>query len=502
MKSEIKASFAIASSDGKKIYFLENADQERSALALQRLVAYDVETQQREELFKGPMQAGEPRFALSPDERQIAFEVSDAQSRATTLSIGNAAPVGAIYLVPTSGGPVRELGSPATRRIRPVGWSPDGKSVLSQRGNGHLWWVPIDGGESSQIGSGVFPLFESMNPDQKQVALTQASARQPLEIWVDPDLIHPKVEAPTGNIYVVQMDPGTGQLRGPAAPLTDNSAGTNCAPAWSPDGKSIAFNRPGPATPNGQRPRNWVVRSRETGAEKIYPVNGNTGQCRVAPVWFHDGKTLLNGSFLVQGANIFRTELETGQSTGLGILSYNPAAALSLDDKTLYLTAHDQTAKTTSIIAVDLASKEQRRIWVSPMAVDPNINIPLRLALSPDGRSLALVLSEGTKSRLIRVGTDGSGYRELHSAEGSGAAGAALSRSGLVWSRDGRALFFMDADASGQRLLRISADGSGKPQFTGLTIPSVDVVFDLSPDGRNLAIFSPRPPKIAATGSR
>jgi dipeptidyl aminopeptidase/acylaminoacyl peptidase len=174
------------------------------------------------------------------------------------------------------------------------------------------------------------------------------------------------------------------------------------------------------------------------------------------------------------------------------------AIAISPDDKTFYLTAPDEKEKKISIVSVDLASGGQKQVWMSPTTVDPTTYVPMRLAMSPDGRTLALVLTEGGKSQLVRVGVDGSGYRILYSAEGRGAAGSALSRSGLAWTNDGRSILFMDANKTGQRLLQVSADGD-KPEFTGLVIRDIfsDVIFDLSPDGRTLAVHSWDPPEIS-----
>jgi Tol biopolymer transport system component len=190
-----------------------------------------------------------------------------------------------------------------------------------------------------------------------------------------------------------------------------------------------------------------------------------------------------------------RMDLSTGQPVGLQFPTYKPAMALSPDDKTLYLTVEDQKDKTTSIVSVNLASGEQKMIWTSPIAADPTISVPLRLALSPDGRTFALVLTDAKKSHLIRVGIDGSGFREIYSAESGGAGRAEISRSGLVWSRDGRSILFMNWDSNkSQRLMRIAAEGSGKAEFTGLEIPSTDEIFDLSPDGKRIVFFSPRAP--------
>jgi hypothetical protein len=88
----------------------------------------------------------------------------------------------------------------------------------------------------------------------------------------------------------------------------------------------------------------------------------------------------------------------------------------------------------------------------------------------------------------------------LYSARGDAAGGSALSRSGLAWTDQGQAILFMDGNKSGQRLLRISSDG-GELAFTGLMTGGADVIFDVSPDGRRLAI-SPGAPLLftAATG--
>jgi Tol biopolymer transport system component len=502
MKQDLRGAAAIPSPDGKRIYFIQSVNGEK------RVVAYDLQSRQSTELYKGWISPRHYRLAVSPDGVRIAFTVSEPATSASTPALlsrgdGNQASLAqSIYVVSTTGGTPQRLRSPASTTTRVMGWSTDGKDILAQRGNGHLWWVPADGGEARRIGVS-FPNFETMSPDLKQIALNWRSSGPPTELWADPYLIRPNPETEADAIYTVQMDSATGSVRGPAVPLASDPTGMTCAPAWSPDGRSLAFKRPGPANVNGQRRSLWVVRSMDTGAERAYSTGGpNNIQCWSAPVWFHDGKSLLNGSFLEQTGSPWRTNLETGQTTGLGIPVYKPAMALSPDDKTLYLTAHDQTAKTTSIVAVNMESREQRRVWTTPYTVNPD-RVPLRLAISPDGRTLALVLSEGSKTRLVRVGVDGSGYKEVYSREGSGGAGAGLSRSGLAWSRDGRALYFMEADGKGgQRLMRIAADGSGKPQFTGLTLPNFDAVFDIHPDGRSLVLFSPRPPQITAATIR
>jgi Tol biopolymer transport system component len=492
IRQKIEGDFATISADGRTIYFVRNGGPRSDA----SIVAYDLESQRETEVFKGKIPAGQGqrRLVLSPDGKQIAF-TSTVEPVASLTAPNPTATRSVIYIVPTSGGPARKLQSPESQQIRAIQWSPNGKNVLAQRGNGQLWWVPADGGEAQRIGTGGYPLIESIHPDGKQIALTKntrdANAIRDRELWRDPDLLNPKpAVSPENGIYIASIDAATGKVTGPAVRLTEMPG--DCAPSWAPDGKSIAFKRNG-TNPNNQNQKNWVVRSLDTGSEKLYTVN--VPNCWSAPVWFHDGKSLLAGSFLEQNQGAMRMDLSTGQPVGLQFPTYKPAMALSPDDKTLYLTVEDQKDKTTSIVSVNLASGEQKMIWTSPIAADPTISVPLRLALSPDGRTFALVLTDAKKSHLIRVGIDGSGFREIYSAESGGAGRAEISRSGLVWSRDGRSILFMNWDSNkSQRLMRIAAEGSGKAEFTGLEIPSTDEIFDLSPDGKRIVFFSPRAP--------
>jgi Tol biopolymer transport system component len=60
----------------------------------------------------------------------------------------------------------------------------------------------------------------------------------------------------------------------------------------------------------------------------------------------------------------------------------------------------------------------------------------------------------------------------------------------LIWSTDGRAIFFGQGTLREMKLMRIQANG-GTPEFTGLTLKEVSVndSIDLSPDGSRL-VFS------------
>jgi sugar lactone lactonase YvrE len=156
--------------------------------------------------------------------------------------------------------------------------------------------------------------------------------------------------------------------------------------------------------------------------------------------------------------------------------------ALSPDGRTLYIAESDAKTRTFHIHEIELATGERKQIWVSPPQADTRL-FPPAMAVSPDGSALAIILlKRPDDGALIRVNTDGSGYREILSS-------APLGRDGLAWTPDGRALLFLSPKSvnqpSGQfQLMKVSANG-GKAEFTGLI--TRDCPIAISPDGRTLA---------------
>jgi Tol biopolymer transport system component len=242
--------------------------------------------------------------------------------------------------------------------------------------------------------------------------------------------------------------------------------------------------------------------------------------------WSHDGKAILLGAADKQNRISYqRLDLNTGQweeiAPGVGI-----HGAFSPDDKTLYV------SDDFGIVAIELATGQRRLVASVPDGL-------AGLAVSPDGRTLALVTAgiSGGKERLLVVGTGASveviesaraelqalspgrsstfantlaakdplprimsrypGYRELYVRVGE----KQLRDSGgcdcmLAFTRDSSEVLFGSVGSGGLQLMRVPVGGGGKPELTGLVTHGAGHSLDLSPDGTRIA-FSDGVPTVS-----
>jgi len=252
------------------------------------------------------------------------------------------------------------------------------------------------------------------------------------------------------------------------------------APSWAPDGTMIAFQRKRAAA-GAEGSTVAVVRSIETGEERVYPHPG----IMPAPArWLSDSKAFLVATEGENGAHaLYRADLRTGQFTL--VHTFAPASPdyvaatglLAPDDRTLYMVTTDLHG----LVALDLTTGQPRPFFTVPE------NRGIRaLALADDGRTIALAVQDKTAAIVARVEVDGTGYRELHRA-----ARGQATRGGVAWTKDrsGILFFLSSVNSTTWKLMRISADG-GEPEFTGLD-QSADVGWlRLNRDGTRLAFSS------------
>ncbi len=167
--------------DGSEIIFLSNREPDADANYNYDLFAVNVRSGAVRQVTSTPGVEMDP--SLSPDGRWIAYI---ATTRAVT-TIDSVAEDAHVWVIPTAGGPARELNHALDRRSASPRWTRDGLSVLytaMDHGKTSLYSVPRGGGRSvplvderAQIGS-----FSVARGDGA-VALSLSSPTKPPEIY-------------------------------------------------------------------------------------------------------------------------------------------------------------------------------------------------------------------------------------------------------------------------------------------------------------------------------
>ncbi|MGB7062516.1 MAG: hypothetical protein WBF13_09235, partial [Candidatus Zixiibacteriota bacterium] len=165
--------WATWSPDGDKLFYKYMVTSEEPT----RLMQYDLETRQEQELFRENSWPTCP--ALSPDGQWLAFQTLDQEKMNRSLNV-----------MPADSGELREIvGLEGDEYISSIAWMPDGKSILYVKSTlddpkqRELWQVSTEGGSPRNVGLTMDGMtFLSVHPDGRQIAFS-AYKRQ-TEIWV------------------------------------------------------------------------------------------------------------------------------------------------------------------------------------------------------------------------------------------------------------------------------------------------------------------------------
>jgi Tol biopolymer transport system component len=237
-------------------------------------------------------------------------------------------------------------------------------------------------------------------------------------------------------------------------------------PAWSPDGEWIAFW----SNPEGQRDLRVV--SAEGGEPRALTNDLATDW---SPEWSPDGEWLYFSSDRGGGMDLWRLRVIAGRAEGLpervtsGVRSV-AAARFSTDGKRLSVMAYDRTAELALYdVAPDASEPLRPRSTLRPQSAH-------WCAPSPDASWLACATT-GSPEDLILMRADGSEVRRLTND--------AHKDRIAFWSPDGEWIGFASTRQGSWDLWAVRPDGAGLRRMTDLGSINLAV---WSPDGRELLL--------------
>jgi Tol biopolymer transport system component len=390
---------------------------------------------------------------LSPDGRRLAF----------VFKAGG--PYGELAVANLATGKVSRLTDDYALALSPA-WSPDSRLIYfaSSRGGAvNIWKIAASGGEPEQVTAGQGQDAElDVSSDGKRMVFS--SYRENI------------------NIAEVRVDSGDGETR--PKWLTTDPARNAFMPAYSPDGKHLAYcsSRQGL-----EREIIWVIDS-----DGLNPVPlVQDGRVNIFPRWAPDGQTvfytrIFPGFFPASPTEICSTTLVGSAPQTLPVKADRDLFDVGPDGRLLFEAPQGQYQ------AFNPANNQTQTLTTLPAA---NKVLPVELAelglqprWSPDGRSIAYLVfprQQNDPSAGLWVDDLKNPRRQLFRGW---VACYAWARAGNINLLEGKpdlngVLWRLDSD--GQHLRRTSTDMKLNYDYI---IQQPTNLFDVSPDGRRIAV--------------
>ncbi|MFQ5817037.1 MAG: hypothetical protein ACE5H2_03655 [Terriglobia bacterium] len=403
---------------------------------------------------------------FSPDGRTIVYDFPPEEG----------SPARDIFLLATDGSrELRLVEHPANDRV--LGWTPNGKRLLfssDRTGTNGVWVIPVAEGKPQGSPALVKPAIGSIRP----LGFTQEGN------------FYYGLGTGIRDAYIAPLDPVTGKVVADAEPVSQRYVGSNRMPAWSPDGKSIAYLRTRNVSALGGQ---LVIRSVASGEEREFPLKLTVHGPFSPPCWSSDGRSVLvTGTDSKGRQGFYRVDVETGEVTPFvrsepRVTSQEPAWSPD-GNVVFYLLRRDRSTKSSSIVRREVETGQEKELYraVPPAFVS-------NFALSPDGQRLVFRGGEDYAMHdvldVLKVmpatGGEPRDLMRVPVAEYHNISGIA----GLAWTPDGAHLLFgrwRNWSADGRvELWRVPAAG-GEPQKLGLAMEGLRGV-RIHPDGRRIA---------------
>ena len=405
----------------------------------------------------GPSAA--PSMSLSPDSRYVVYDYRHSEDSTKAD----------IFLLATDGSHEIPLVEHPANDSDPF-WAPDGDRIVfasDRSGNTGLWVLEVVDGKPKGFPQLIGDNLNGMSP----LGLTQDGS------------YYYRLPSRDSDVYVATLDPETGEVVTPPAKAAQSFEGFNYAPAFSPDGKRLAY--------VSRRPRGGdkyftiiVIRSLETGEER--ELSPELRGLDRLPRWSPDGRSILalaNG----EHRGLYQIDAETDAAT-LVVLNdgraFDEHGSIPADILPVWSPDGNRiffARRRDGIVVIRAYDFETEREWSlefrSKRGKVSNIHA---LTLSPDGQQFAFVECKGGHSLQIAPSAGGETRELLAKAENTG----------YLWTPDGRYLLFSRRkDEATEELWGIPVEG-GKPQKLGLAMRRLGIS-SVHPDGRRIAFTGP-----------
>lgn len=322
-----------------------------------------------------------------------------------------------LFLVDDDGGNRVRLTSTPPSAVSYAEWSPKGGTILFEsqlEAEEEVWTIEADGSDLHQVGRGGGALW---SPDGREIAVLvptdelrivtkQGEHRRTIRLGLRRDQF-PDVGgewSPDGSEIAIDVLEGGGESRvaivaadgsGPARLLGEPKPGVSeASPAWSPDGKAIAFIRVNEDASDGNEI--WVMRPDGSGRRRI---TGGAEEAR----WSQDGRSLLFSASYPRAEGLYRVSLSGGEALRIG-----PQPARALVDRPREPGGTRVLHYDDGRLSVSRADGSGKRILTAPY----EDAAPL---WSPDGAHIAFTRGNEVAERwdVHVIGSDGGSDRRV-----------------------------------------------------------------------------------------
>jgi TolB protein len=263
----------------------------------------------------------------------------------------------------------------------------------------------------------------------------------------------------TGNAEIFLINPQWGDARN----LTRNKA-EDTFPAWSPDGKKIAF-----ISDRDGRPNVYVMDADGKRVKQVTTEKGEKDWCS-CPSWSADGKKIACCRYR-DGKGVDTAVMDADGSNLKSVRENTWDAAFSPDGKKIAYTIWTDKGFKVGVMDADGGNAKE-------FATNDNTAGNVYPAWSPDGKKIAYTDIDGAALEIHVCDADGSNIKKLSGVGGYNMAAA--------WSPDGKTIAFTHSDGSGPASLYLmDADGSNAREVATCKDPS-------SPTRGNRAAWRPK----------